>query len=143
MARGGQLNVAIVDASALYASVDATDLGHDHCREVLSSPGLRLVIPALVLCEVCHFVGKRLGSVVEARFLATLADLDVQAPIPDDWGRIADLVRQYRDLPLGGTDASIVALAERLKTDLLITLDRRHFATVRPRHVQAFRILPE
>ena len=127
----------------MYASIDANDLEHDRCRAVLSTTGLRLVIPALVLCEVCHLVGRRLGALVEARFLATLADLDVQAPLPDEWTRIAELVRQYRDLPLGGTDASIVALAERLKTDLVVTLDRRRFAVVRPRHVPAFRILPE
>jgi predicted nucleic acid-binding protein len=64
-------------------------------------------------------------------------------PEPEDWPRIAELVERYRDFPLGGVDASIVALAERLNTDLLITLDRRHFAAVRPRHVAAFRILPE
>jgi len=80
---------------------------------------------------------------VESRFLTTLADYDVHAPLPDDWVRIADLVRQYRHFPLGGTDASVIALAERLKTDLVITLDRRHFAAMRPRHVPAFRILPE
>ena len=44
---------------------------------------------------------------------------------------------------LGGTDASVVALAERLNTDLIITLDRRHFNAVRPRHCLAFRLLPE
>lgn len=99
----------------------------------------------MVLCEVCYLISERLGSMVEARFLATLADadLDVQAPLPDEWPRIAELVRQYRDLPLGGTDASIIALAERLKSDLVITLDRRHFAVVRPRHVPSLRILPE
>jgi len=49
---------------------------------------------------------------------------------------------QYRDFPLGGTDASVVALAERLDTDLVITLDHRHFGVIQPRHCAAFRILP-
>jgi predicted nucleic acid-binding protein len=38
--------------------------------------------------------------------------------------------------------ASVVARAERLDTDLVITLDRRHFAAIRPRHPPALRLLP-
>ena len=83
-----------------------------------------------------------MGPLVDAQFLAGLELLDVEAPTPQDWPRIAELVRRYRDVPLGGTDASVIALAERLDVDLLITLDHRHFAAVRPRHVPAFRLLP-
>jgi hypothetical protein len=36
----------------------------------------------------------------------------------------------------------VISLAERLNTDLVITLDRRHFGAVRPRHCRAFRLLP-
>jgi uncharacterized protein len=63
--------------------------------------------------------------------------------MPGVWLRIAELVRQYANFPLGGTDASVVALAERLNTDLRITLDRRHFSAIRPRHCAAFRLFPE
>jgi predicted nucleic acid-binding protein len=87
-------------------------------------------------------VGTRLGARAEAAFLRSLGDLDVEAPAPDEWSRNAELVERYRDFPLGGTDASVVSLAERLNTDLVITLDRRHFGAVRPRHRQALRLLP-
>jgi predicted nucleic acid-binding protein len=63
--------------------------------------------------------------------------------VPQEWTRIADLVERYADLQLGGTDASVIALAERLNTDLIIPLDRRHFGAIRPRHTAAFRLLPE
>ena len=56
---------------------------------------------------------------------------------------MADLMDQYADFPLGAADASVVALAERLNTDLIVTIDRRHFGVVRPRHCEAFRLLPE
>jgi len=59
------------------------------------------------------------------------------------WGRIADLVDRYADLPLGGTDASVIALAERLDASVVITLDRRHFTAVRSRHREAFELLPD
>ena len=55
---------------------------------------------------------------------------------------MAALVEQYADLGLGGTDASIVAIAERLGITQVATFDRRHFTVVRPAHVQTFTLLP-
>jgi uncharacterized protein len=69
------------------------------------------------------------------RGIATLATVDAGP-------RIAELVEQYADFPLGGTDASVIALAERLDTATIITLDHRHFAAVAPRHTKAFELLP-
>ena len=88
-------------------------------------------------------VGRRLGSSVEARLLRGLERLEVEAPAPEDWPPIAELVERYRDFPLGGTDASVVVLAERLATEIVITLDRRHFSAIQPAHVNAFRLLPD
>jgi predicted nucleic acid-binding protein len=135
--------IAIVDAGPLYASADVADADHDRSLEALQRPDFHLVIPALVVAEVTFLIGRRLGSRAEATFLRALAEFDVEGPSPDDWPRIADLVNQYADFPLGGADASVVALAERLETDLIVTLDRRHFAAIRPRHRQAFRLVPD
>jgi predicted nucleic acid-binding protein len=100
------------------------------------------VIPALVITETCYLIGTRLGATVEARFLAALTDFDVRAPEAPDWKRIGALVREYADVPLGGVDASVVALAERLRTRLIITLDRRHFSAVRGSGGHPFELLP-
>jgi uncharacterized protein len=59
-----------------------------------------------------------------------------------DYARMADLVVAYDSLPLGTTDASVLALAERLKLTEVATLDRRHFTVVRPDHVNALTLLP-
>ncbi len=56
--------------------------------------------------------------------------------------RIAGLVTTYASLRLGGTDASVVTLAERLGTTRIATLNHRHFTVVRPRHADAFELLP-
>jgi predicted nucleic acid-binding protein len=133
---------AIVDSGPLYAAVDADDADHERCVEVLSRRDWVLVIPALVVAEVTYLVGRRMGAAVEAKFLRGLQSCDVTSPQPDDWRRISELVVQYADFPLGGTDASVVCLAERLKTDVIVTLDRRHFSAVRPRHCEALRLLP-
>jgi len=48
----------------------------------------------------------------------------------------------YSSLPLGAADASVIAVAERLKLTEVATLDRRHFTVVRPSHVDALTLLP-
>lgn len=61
---------------------------------------------------------------------------------PEDWPRIAALVGKYEDLRLGIVDALVVAACERFGETKLATLDRRHFSIIRPRHCEAFELLP-
>lgn len=97
-----------------------------------------------MLTEVTCLLGSRLGAHAEVRFLGDLASgaLIVEPVAAGDWLRIAESVRQYRDLPLGTVDASVVAAAERLGVCELATFDRRHLSAVRPAHVAAFDLLP-
>ncbi len=101
-------------------------------------------MPILVVTEVTHLLGTRLGTEPEVRFLGDLAaGAFAIEPVPaGDWLRIAELVANYRDLPLGTVDASIVAAAERMAITDIATVDRRHFGVVRPAHTQVFNLLP-
>jgi len=134
--------LAVVDAGPLYATADSDDEAHERCLAVLARADLRLVIPALVVAEATYFIGRRLGALAEAAFLRGLGGFDVEGPTPEDFSRIGELVETYADFPLGGTDASVIALAERIGAELVITLDRRHFGAVRPRHREALELLP-
>ena len=134
--------LAIVDAGPLYAAADLDDHDHGPSHEALSRADLRLVVPALVVAEATYFVGRRLGTEAEEVFLRGIAELDVEGPSREDFARMADLLGEYADFPLGGTDASVVALAERLDARVIITLDRRHFAAIAPRHADAFELVP-
>ena len=138
--RSGML--AIVDTGPLYATVDSDDQDHERCRAVLERRDLELVVPALVVAEAAYLIGRRLGPKIEASFVRGLGELEVEAPAVDDWGLIADLVERYGDFPLGATDASVVTLAERLDTTLIVTLDRRHFAALRSNAGGSFELLP-
>jgi hypothetical protein len=135
-------SLAVVDAGPLKAAADADDEDHLASRTALSRADLRLVVPALVVAEATYFVGRRLGPTVESRFLDGVGKLDVEGPSQEDFARMAELVETYADFPLGGTDASVIALAERLDAPIVLTLDRRHFAAVAPRHRKAFQLLP-
>jgi uncharacterized protein len=75
------------------------------------------------------------------------ADLSAGAYILEWWpGAISSTVKvaeRSADSGLALTDASLVALAERLETIEIATLDERHFRAVRPLvGGNAFRLLP-
>jgi len=137
------ISTAIVDSGPLVAVANQADPAHRACLAALQDSRFHLVIPALCVAEAAYLIQSRRGNRVEARFLRGLAGFDVQAPRAEEWARIGGLVEQYSDFPLGGTDASVISLAERLRTDLIITLDWRHFAAVRPAHCERFRLIPE
>jgi predicted nucleic acid-binding protein len=100
-------------------------------------------MPALAVAEAAYLVGTRLGATSEAAFVRGLLGFAIEAPTVEDWPAIADLIERYADLRLGATDASIAVLADRLETDVVVTLDRRHFGVIRTRSGRAFRIFPE
>lgn len=52
------------------------------------------------------------------------------------------LVARYAGLPLGGTDASVAALADRVGTDLIRALDRGHVSLLRAPSGDRSRLLP-
>lgn len=97
-----------------------------------------------MLGETFYLVGKYLGPLAEADLADSLTDprFQIVAPSRSDLARAAELIRGYADLPLGGTDALIVATAERLRATQVATLDHRHFNVVRPRHCDAFELVP-
>jgi predicted nucleic acid-binding protein len=134
----------VVDAGPLYAYVDADDDHHRECLDLLEDHPGPLVVPVLVVTEVAYLLGTRLGADAEVRFLGDFAagNLIAEPVAAEDWLRVAELVSRYRELPLGTVDASVIAAAERRNEREFATLDHRHFAVVRPRHVNAFTLLP-
>ena len=128
----------------MYAYVDESDRHHESCLELLTTHPGPLLVPTLVITEVVHLLATRLGQAAEVRFLGDLASgaLIAEPVHSSDWLRMADLVWNYRDFPLGTVDASLVASAERRKIDTIATLDYRHFTVVQPNHVKAFTLLP-
>jgi predicted nucleic acid-binding protein len=94
--------------------------------------------------EVCYFLSTRATPTAEAAFLRSVAvgTFDLVNLQVDDLQRAAELVERYANLPLGAADASVIAVAERLGIRQILTLDRAHFSIIRPRHVNAFDLLP-
>ena len=98
----------------------------------------------MILVEVCYLISERAGAAAEVGFPRSFeaGDLELAELTLADVRRMTELSEQYASLGLGGIDASIVSIAERLAIAQIATMDRRHFGVVRPRHVDAFTLLP-
>jgi len=132
----------LVDTGALYALADADDLWHGRLKEFFSTRREGLPTPCTVLPEAAYLIRNRLGARVEHRFTESLAggEIAIEPLTARDLARTAQLLEQYDFLGL--VDASLVAVAERLKLKVLVTTDRRDFRRVRPKHTHAFELLP-
>lgn len=135
----------IVDTGVLVAAADRTDPYHDASAQLLNDEPEPLTTSAMVIAEAAYLLDRELGPHVEALLYQSILDeeLHVEALTESDWQRTHDLVVQYADLHLGGTDAGLIALAERHREPRIATLNHRHFRAVRPVHVDAFTLLPE
>jgi predicted nucleic acid-binding protein len=136
--------VLIVDTGPLVATADRDDADHVSCRELLEGDAGPLITTALVVAEAAYLIDRQLGPDAETSLYDSIIDgtLEVEILSTTDWERVRELVSTYSDLRLGGTDASLVAVAERLGVTTIATLNRRHFAIVRPRNVESFELLP-
>ncbi len=134
----------LVDTGPLLAYADTDDRHHAAVSAFLEEVNEPLMLPSTVIPEACFMVGRFLGARAEALFLAglTASDMLLEPVTLEDLQRSAALIEQYADSHIGVVDASIIALAERYNITKLLTVDRRHFHMVRPRHTKAFTLLP-
>lgn len=134
----------VLDTGPLLASLDADDIHHRACSELIRAARETRVIPSPVLPELDHFCRTQLGP---DAFTAVLRDIragsyELEDLREDDYVRVEEIVTTYRDLDVGFVDAAVLAIVERLGESKLATLDRRHFAAMRPRHCEALELLP-
>jgi predicted nucleic acid-binding protein len=136
--------VIVVDTSVIVGYMNATDDAHERVATWLDQVDDDLATTPLVVAEVDHLVGAR-GT--RAALTALRTDLAAGAYLVEWWpaaiASAVNVAERYADTGLGLADASLVALAERVGTIDIATLDERHFRAVRPlAGGKAFRLLP-
>jgi len=124
--------VIVADTGAVLALVDADDAHHHALKQVFEQRPAEWVLPWAILPEIDYLLMNHVGPNVEEAFLGDLAAGSYRVV----WGEEADLRRahdlctRHRALRLGLVDATVMAVAERLKARAIATLDLRHFAAV-------------
>lgn len=140
------LPVVIADTSALIAFFNADDNHHKHVRAGIGQVG-HLVVSPCVLTELDYLVSSRSGphparsalGYINGRVATGRWEIP---PIGPNLVAAHALLGDYESIGLA--DAMNVVLAGQYRTDVIATLDRRHFRMIRPltRH-DAFRLLPD
>ncbi len=134
----------LLDSGFLFASLNASEAEHEATIRVLENICEPIVLPIPAITEVTYLLARDIGSQAAADFIASLAatELTLETPLQEDYSRSAEILRQYADANLDFVDALIAATAERLNIKRLLTLDRRDFQLIRPKHCVSFELLP-
>jgi predicted nucleic acid-binding protein len=103
-----------------------------------------LLLPAILLAEIDYLLAHRLGVDAVLDFLDSVVQgaFTLVSPSMEDMVRCREIIAQYRDLNVGMADAAVVATAERLQIQRVLTVDQRHFRAIRPRIFPHFILLP-
>jgi predicted nucleic acid-binding protein len=136
--------VIVVDTSVIIAYMNSADAHHAEVGAWLDGEADDLVTTPMILAEADHLASAYGG---DATARALRADVTAGAYLIEWWrealGVVIRIAERYADSGLGLADASLVALAGRLETVSIATLDERHFRAVRPLGGgSAFHLLP-
>jgi hypothetical protein len=134
----------LVDTSGVVALLDRGEREHERVHGALTDSAEPLVTIDLVVAEADYLILTRLGRAAEREFVQQLLDgVFLREPLSDgDLRRAHEIADRFHDQDLGLTDASLMAVAERLRARGVLTLDRRHFAPFRDRRGWPLDLLP-
>ncbi len=122
----------VADTGAVVALIDADDRHHRTLRTVFQKDPAAWVLPWAILPEVDYLLANHVGDYAQNAFLSDLA----AGAFVVEWGGAGDLERgydlskRYASLRLGLVDGAVIAVAERLGSEAIATLDLRHFGAV-------------
>ena len=102
------------------------------------------LVPGAILGELDYLLREWIGVEAELSFLDDLISgaFVLEPTTVEDLSRARQLVAQYRDLGLGLVDAAVMATAERVGTDRILTVDVRDFRAVVSSSGRPFVLLP-
>jgi predicted nucleic acid-binding protein len=133
----------ICDTSALLAALWTDQPSHEACATILRTQPL-LVVSPFVMAEYDYLVSKASGPTQALRAVQHLASSGFELPRVD-WADVHIATRvmsEYADLNVDLTDATLVVLAKRYKTNEILTLDQRPFRAMRGLDGRHFKVLP-
>ena len=134
----------LVDTGPLIALADRRDPYHEVISRFVFETSDVLLVPVTILPEADYMIAEAVGGYAAGAMIRSVADgeLQLEPVLSSDLMRCVDLMHQYSDSDIGFVDASVVAVAERLRITRILTLDRRHFGMIRPTHCPAFELIP-
>ena len=122
----------LADSGPLYAAADESDAYHDQALrqlQKLAKDGKEVVIAYPTLLEAYGLVLLRIGVEAALKWLAFMTDAAMVNPTQDDYRQAFSKVRALPDQRITLVDATVAALALRMRLDVW-TYDH-HFDVMR------------
>ena len=134
---------SLLDSGFVIALLSEDDRHHLACADVFDRE-TDMLLPIVTLPEIAYMMARHRKRTVFASFLRSVSDdlIPVVYPEPTDLARASQIMMQYADLNVDFVDCVIMATAERLNIERILTIDQRDFRVFRPAHIPAFTILP-
>lgn len=135
----------LLDTGPILSLADRSDAFHARVATAWESEEGPFVTSSAVIPEACYLLLKYLGTGSELAFLRSWrqGEIRVESISERDLDRSIAILDRYRDQEFGFVDATLFALAERLRIRKVLTLDHRHFDAYRPAHCPAWEHLIE
>lgn len=119
-----------LDTSALLTAIDETDPDFERVQHALLLARGPYILPVGILSEATCLIERSLGGKLLQEFISNIVQGRFALDCGEsDFERILGLVSRYANLPLGFSDAAVIACGER-NGGLIATLDYRHFGVV-------------
>ena len=134
----------ILDTSGLLAAIDAGQRQHAAAVAALRAADPPWLLSPFVLAELDYLLATRVSVTAERALLAEVGRgvYRLEPFDADDAAAAERVIARYAALAPGLADASIVVLATRFGIRDVLTLDERHFRSMRGPGGRAFRLLP-
>lgn len=134
----------LLDTSGLLAWIDAGQRRHADVAAAMAVCTPPFVLSPFVLAEIDYLLAERVGPAAERALLAEVEDgaFELAAFDAGDIGAARRVIERYADLRIGLADASLVVLSERYRSLALLSLDERHFRTLRGYRGRHFDLVP-
>ncbi|MGH8925504.1 MAG: type II toxin-antitoxin system VapC family toxin [Acidimicrobiia bacterium] len=132
----------VLDTSGLLAAIDASQRHHDRARAALQAADPPWLLSPFILAELD--LATRVGQPAERALLAEVGRrvYRLEPFETDDIVEAERIIARHLDLQIGLGDASLVVLSNRYSIRDLLTLDERHFRSMRRAGGGRFRLLP-
>lgn len=121
----------LLDTGAIVSVLDRAQRRHREFVEFFSAWTGQVVTTEAVLTEATHLLGRVHGGALACLDFVLEGGALLMPSTPNSLRRARDLMERYADQPMDFADATLVVLAEDLKTDRVLTTDQRGFTAYR------------
>jgi predicted nucleic acid-binding protein len=116
-------NIVLIDTGVLVALFDKSDNYHQAALKFVKNFKGQFISTTAVLTETCYLLDFSVET--QLNFLTWVRNgaIKLEPILIEDLERIISLTRKYADLPMDFTDATLVAIGERLNIQKIASID--------------------